>query len=146
MNIIFTFYQLVGPLQGLFRVGQVFKGLEDTAKELGVDLLLQKLVYIAAQLAVLLYITNRFGNMGLLPTSAGDWLSGIRVKNPNEFSMGGFPLCLVMMHLWILVMYSCASATYSVCALALFKPPSHLQGRRVSWFGGVGTVQKRHSP
>eukprot|EP00802_Teleaulax_amphioxeia_P026134 Tamp_27140.p1 GENE.Tamp_27140~~Tamp_27140.p1 ORF type:complete len:192 (+),score=51.58 Tamp_27140:56-577(+) len=94
MNIIFTFYQIVGPLQGLFKVNQVFRqgNLDENAKESGVDLLLQKLVYVAAQLAVLLYILNRFGNMGLLPTSAGDWVSGIKVKNPQEFTIGGFPL------------------------------------------------------
>mmetsp|Transcript_98297 Transcript_98297/g.158509 ORF Transcript_98297/g.158509 Transcript_98297/m.158509 type:complete len:188 (+) Transcript_98297:42-605(+) len=91
MNIIFTFYQIVGPVQGLFKVGTVFKGLEESAKEQGVDLLLQKLVYVAAQGAVLLYILHRFGNMGLLPTSAGDWVSGIKVKNPHEFTIGGFP-------------------------------------------------------
>lgn len=75
MNIMFTFYQLFGPLQGLFKVNQVFKQIEELAKELNADLLLQKLVYIALQLGVLLYILNRFGNMGLLPTSAGDWVS-----------------------------------------------------------------------
>jgi len=74
MNIMFTFYQLFGPLQGLFKVNQVFKQIEELAKELNADLLLQKLVYIALQLGVLLYILNRFGNMGLLPTSAGDWV------------------------------------------------------------------------
>ena len=42
----------MGPLQGLFKVNQVFKGLEENAKELGVDLLLQKLVYVAAQVVI----------------------------------------------------------------------------------------------
>jgi hypothetical protein len=92
MNIMFTFYQIVGPLTGLFKVNKVFEKFEETAKDVGVDLMLQKLVYVAAQLAVLLYILNRFGNMGLLPTSAGDWLSGIKVKHPLEFAIGGFPL------------------------------------------------------
>merc|ERR1712205_93395 len=65
MNIMFTFYQIVGPLTGLFKVNKVFEKFEETAKDVGVDLMLQKLVYVAAQLAVLLYILNRFGNMGL---------------------------------------------------------------------------------
>ncbi|EKX33687.1 hypothetical protein GUITHDRAFT_166405 [Guillardia theta CCMP2712] len=92
MNIIFTFYQLMGPIRGLMSIGPAFKAIEETAKELRVDLLIHKLVFIACQLGVLLYITNRFGSMGLLPTSAGDWLTTVKVKYPEEFSTGGFPM------------------------------------------------------
>jgi len=38
----------------------VFKSLEDTARDLGSDLILQKLVYVACQLGVLLFITHRW--------------------------------------------------------------------------------------
>ena len=40
----------------------VFKGFADSAKDLGVDLTLHKLVYIACQLGVLLFITHRWVN------------------------------------------------------------------------------------
>jgi hypothetical protein len=63
----------------------VFKNLEDQARELNSDLMLQKLVYVACQLGVLLYITNRFGSMGLLPTSASDWLGSVPIRTPAEY-------------------------------------------------------------
>jgi len=91
MNMIFTFYQLVAPIKGMFSVNKVFEGMAESAKELGVDLTLQKLVFIAAQLAVLLFITYRFGSMGLLPTTASDWLAAVPPKTPAEYSAGGIP-------------------------------------------------------
>ena len=88
-----------------------FKMFADDAKNLAVDLTLQKLVYIACQLGVLLFIVHRyhrfpqclpwpsaltkigalrrFGSMGLLPTSASDWLGLIPVKTPVQFVAGG---------------------------------------------------------
>jgi hypothetical protein len=48
----------------------VFKGFADTAKDLGVDLLLQKLVYIACQLGVLLFITHRYARHFGTPEAA----------------------------------------------------------------------------
>mmetsp|Transcript_55174 Transcript_55174/g.130533 ORF Transcript_55174/g.130533 Transcript_55174/m.130533 type:complete len:186 (-) Transcript_55174:143-700(-) len=92
MSIIFTFYQLITPIKGIMGIGQVFKGLEDTARDLGADLILQKLVYVACQLGVLLFITHRFGSMGLLPTSASDWIGSMPIRPPAEFAAGGLPL------------------------------------------------------
>lgn len=80
MNIIFTVYQLIGPIKSMFSMNQgmpsatsplaspfapdplccaVFKGVSEAAKDLGVDLTLHKLVFIACQLGVLLFITYR---------------------------------------------------------------------------------------
>jgi len=105
MNIIFTVYQLIGPLKAMFSMNAcneqppvpnltskppspqalpstaatncipniapvltqggltmfaAFKPVAEAAKDLGVDLTLHKLVFIACQMGVLLFITHRF--------------------------------------------------------------------------------------
>uniref|UniRef100_A0A6U5AXI6 ER membrane protein complex subunit 4 n=1 Tax=Hemiselmis andersenii TaxID=464988 RepID=A0A6U5AXI6_HEMAN len=92
MNIIFTVYQLINPVKGVMSIGQVFQPISEAAKDLGVDLTLHKLVFIACQGAIFLFIVYRFGSMGLLPTSASDWLAMVPIRQPVEFSSGGAPL------------------------------------------------------
>mmetsp|Transcript_2394 Transcript_2394/g.4810 ORF Transcript_2394/g.4810 Transcript_2394/m.4810 type:complete len:192 (-) Transcript_2394:209-784(-) len=92
MNIMFTVYQLMAPIKALTMLGQVFQPISEAAKDLGVDLTLHKLVFIACQGAIFLFIMYRFGSMGLLPTSASDWLAMVPIRQPQEFASGGAPI------------------------------------------------------
>ena len=54
----------------LFRVNSAFDAFK------GADTLIQqKAVYLILNLAILGYLANKAGGMGLLPLSSGDWIS-----------------------------------------------------------------------
>jgi hypothetical protein len=66
------------------RVKQVFEPF----RQLGIDCSLQSLLYVAINIATLMYITYCASTMGLIPTASGDWLSLIPSQKVPERSFG----------------------------------------------------------
>lgn len=69
-TILLVAYAVIQAVEMLFRINSAFDAFR------GADtLMLQKTVYLVLNLAILVYLANKAGGMGLLPLSSGDWIS-----------------------------------------------------------------------
>ncbi|GMN40276.1 hypothetical protein TIFTF001_009514 [Ficus carica] len=87
-SIGITFSALWQPISALQGVGKVFEPYKDNK----VDLLAQKLVFIALNLVGLALGVWKLNTLGLLPTHPSDWVSSLPPAPEVEFSGGGIPL------------------------------------------------------
>ncbi|KAJ2632603.1 hypothetical protein H4R22_001138 [Coemansia sp. RSA 1290] len=85
-SIIITGMILMTPLKSLVSVHQTFAPLE-RAKGPQVDLTMQKLAFVAINVAGVLFGIYRLSIMGLLPTTSSDWLAFIPAKQYVEYSL-----------------------------------------------------------
>jgi len=76
----------IRPVQSLFSYKDVFHKLK------GDQALLQKIVYILANLVGVGLAIYKFNNMGLLPTAQSDWLEFMEARRDLEISGGGIAL------------------------------------------------------
>lgn len=76
----------VRPVQTLFSYKDVFDRLR------GDQAVLQKVVFILANLVGIALAVYKFNSMGLLPTSQSDWLEFMEARENLELSGGGFTL------------------------------------------------------
>ncbi|KAJ2548587.1 hypothetical protein EV175_004773 [Coemansia sp. RSA 1933] len=88
-SILITGMILMTPAKTIMSVQQTFAPLERAGKGSGgakLDLTLQKAVYVAINVAGILFGIYRLSIMGLLPTTSSDWLAFIPAKRYIEFS------------------------------------------------------------
>jgi hypothetical protein len=77
---------LLNPVRGILSVATTFEKLEDA----NVNLWLQKLAFVGAQLLCLGIGLYKCQSMGLLPTTTSDWLSFLEPKNAIFFFFFNF--------------------------------------------------------
>jgi hypothetical protein len=70
-SILLVGYAVISAVEMLFRLNSSF----DQFKGVRSSLLPQKLIYLLLNLAILGYLGNKAGHMGLLPIASGDWIS-----------------------------------------------------------------------
>ncbi|KAJ2717200.1 hypothetical protein H4R19_000144 [Coemansia spiralis] len=85
-SILITGMILMSPLRAIVGVQQTFAGIERGAKSARLDLTMQKAVFVAINLAGILFGVYRLSIMGLLPTTSSDWLAFIPPKTYTEHS------------------------------------------------------------
>ncbi|KAJ1735139.1 hypothetical protein LPJ61_000702 [Coemansia biformis] len=85
-SILITGMILMSPLRAIMGVQQAFAGLERGGKSAKVDLTMQKAVFVAINLAGILFGMYRLSIMGLLPTTTSDWLAFLPPKTYVEYS------------------------------------------------------------
>ncbi|KAJ1835357.1 hypothetical protein IWW55_007026 [Coemansia sp. RSA 2706] len=85
-SILITGMILMTPAKGLLSVQQTFAPIE-RVKGAKVDLSMQKLVFVAINVAGILFGIYRLSIMGLLPTTTSDWLAFIPAKQHLEHSV-----------------------------------------------------------
>ena len=102
-SILITSMLLYNPIKSILQVNELFDKFEDEDSKT-VDLstdnglstllgmsnpfLLPKIAFVAVQFLSLGLGIWKCGSMGLLPTSASDWLAFMEPKVPLEFSFG----------------------------------------------------------
>ena len=69
-TILFLFNFLSAPVKGLLNIGNVYLPYENK----GISLIYYKFIYLAIQSVMMVIAGYKLSKMGLLPTSAGDWL------------------------------------------------------------------------
>ncbi|ELR12050.1 uncharacterized protein ACA1_025680 [Acanthamoeba castellanii str. Neff] len=84
-NIMITLYTVANPLKAIVSVRSEFARFA----ELGSELLLPQLVFVAINLLTFGLGAYKAYNLGLLPTDA-DWAMGLSPKQVLDFSGGGF--------------------------------------------------------
>ncbi|KAL6838264.1 hypothetical protein ACP4OV_031936 [Aristida adscensionis] len=87
-SIGITFSSLWGSISALRSVGKVFEPFKDPR----VDTLAPKLLYLALNLVALGVGVWKLNTLGLLPTSASDWVSSLAPAREVEYAGGGIPL------------------------------------------------------
>ncbi|KAJ2355937.1 hypothetical protein IWW50_004734 [Coemansia erecta] len=85
-SILITGMILMSPVRAILGVNQTFAPLM-RAKGARVDVSMQKLVYVAINVAGVLFGIYRLSIMGLLPTTSSDWLAFIPAKQYLEYSV-----------------------------------------------------------
>ncbi|KAJ1732164.1 hypothetical protein H4S06_003903 [Coemansia sp. BCRC 34490] len=87
-SILITGMILMTPAKTIASVQQTFAPLERAGKSGGskLDLTMQKAVFVAINIAGILFGVYRLSIMGLLPTTSSDWLAFIPSKQYVEFS------------------------------------------------------------
>merc|ERR1739838_703613 len=80
---------IVRPVKTLFTVGQTFKGFEVGANGVGVNIILQKIVFILGNLAGVALAMYKCHSMGPLPTHKSDWLAFADPLVRGEYVLGG---------------------------------------------------------
>lgn len=84
MMLGMAFFQ---PLTKMFNVNQEFQRFESKAIDHSVNLTIPKLVFVASNMAGVCLALYKCQSMGLLPTSAADWLPS-DVRHNYDFSGG----------------------------------------------------------
>ncbi|KAJ2254297.1 hypothetical protein IW137_003296 [Coemansia sp. RSA 1287] len=84
-SILITGMILMSPVRAILGVNQTFAPLL-RAKGARVDVSMQKLVFVAINVAGVLFGIYRLSIMGLLPTTSSDWLAFIPPKQYLEYS------------------------------------------------------------
>lgn len=89
-SMMITGMILFTPVKTIMSVQQTFAPLERNVDKLGkdakLDLTMQKMVFVAINIAGILFAVYRLSIMGLLPTTSSDWLAFIPAKHNLEFS------------------------------------------------------------
>ena len=85
----FIYFSFSRPVKTLFTVGQTFKGFEVGANGVGVNIILQKMVFILGNLAGVALAMYKCHSMGLLPTHKSDWLAFADPLVRTEYGLGG---------------------------------------------------------
>ncbi|KAJ1667413.1 hypothetical protein IW140_000874 [Coemansia sp. RSA 1813] len=89
-SILITGMILMTPAKTIMSVQQTFAPLERAGKGgsggAKLDLTMQKAVYVAINIAGIMFGIYRLSIMGLLPTTSSDWLAFIPAKQYIEFS------------------------------------------------------------
>lgn len=86
MSMMVVSNNLTNALKSISNTGKVFKPVEHPL----VSLTLPKIVFIGTQLLSITLVMYKLSVMGLLPTTAGDWMMYLLVnKSPLEKSGGG---------------------------------------------------------
>ena len=89
-SIMITFNYLQGPIRQIFGVNKAFTPFDDPkygAAEKA-QLLTSKLMFVALNLVAMGGALYKMGTMGLLPTTASDWISFLRVSPNAQVSSG----------------------------------------------------------
>ncbi|KAJ2157015.1 ER membrane protein complex subunit 4 [Coemansia sp. RSA 552] len=86
-SILITGMILMTPLRSILGTAQTFAPLERHGSGQRVDLSMQKMAFVAINLAGIIFGIYRLSIMGLLPTTSSDWLAFLPAKQYVEQSV-----------------------------------------------------------
>jgi hypothetical protein len=81
-SIMITVITMWNPLKSIASTNEVFEKFENEH----INLVLPKIVYVAANLAVVSVGLYKCWTLGLFPTTPSDWIAQLPLKQPLEFA------------------------------------------------------------
>jgi len=83
-SIMMVAHSLFQPMQKIYTTGQAFSKYSQS----NVDLIGPKIIYIALNFLGVCVALYKCQTLGLLPTSALDWMPAVVIRQPLEYSVG----------------------------------------------------------